>query len=200
MLLPAVARPLAALASSYTSALSTNPLATNCVTSSALAVLSDGIAQRLDLSTSSWDWERSGWMALWGAVVAGLMLSQWYVFLKRCSPRASTSAMALAGKVAVNQLVMSPGLNGCFFCFAILTRESPRARYTADKGARMLKKLRTDLPRTMLRSNAFWICVQSINFRFIPELWTLLWVNSAFVVWTTYLALVGFRRVKLADE
>ena len=73
-------------------------------------------------------------------------------------PQSGGGLGSAAGKVAVNQLVMSPGLNGCFFCFAILTRESPRARYTADKGARMLKKLRTDLPRTMLRSNAFWIC------------------------------------------
>ena len=48
----------------------------------------------------------------------------------------------------------------------------------------------------MYKRQLFWITVQSINFKLIPPLWTLLFVNSAFVVWTTYLSAVGFRRAK----
>jgi len=124
MFLPALARPALALASAYTASLDLAPLATNCATSACLSVLSDAFAQRLGPGTE-YDSHRAAWIFVWGALVSGLVMAAWLKLLAALFPEAQTSAAQLVGKVFVNQLVMSPGLNGGFFAFAIWTREAP---------------------------------------------------------------------------
>ena len=91
------------------------------VTAACLAMTSDAVAQRLCVDTEAqleecavYDYPRTAWIALWGSVVSGAMLQQWFVLLRYLFPLYKTSNWQLAGKVFVNQLVMSPGLNaGC---------------------------------------------------------------------------------------
>ena len=110
-----------ALLESYTNLLAKAPLRTNMVTAACLAMTSDAVAQRLCVDTEAkleecavYDYPRTAWIALWGSVVSGAMLRQWFVLLRYLFPLYKTSNWQLAGKVFVNQLVMSPGLNaGC---------------------------------------------------------------------------------------
>ena len=109
------------LLESYTNLLAKAPLRTNMVTAACLAMTSDAVAQRLCVDTEAqleecavYDYPRTAWIALWGSVVSGAMLQQWFVLLRYLFPLYKTSNWQLAGKVFVNQLVMSPGLNaGC---------------------------------------------------------------------------------------
>lgn len=90
------------------------------VTAACLAMTSDCVAQKLCAddgkaeACAPYDYPRTAWIALWGSVVSGAMLQQWFVLLRYLFPLYKTSNWQLAGKVFVNQLVMSPGLNaGC---------------------------------------------------------------------------------------
>ena len=182
--------------SCYNLALEAAPLATNVASAASLAVVSDGIAQSLTAppaATSSWDYERSAWMAVWGSFASGALIFYWLRFLSTLFPQARTSAAQLIGKVFVNQLIMSPGLNGGFFAFVIFTRTAPRLVMTAAKRRLLLEKYRADLLATCARSCAFWSVVQAVNFRVVPLRYGVLVTNFAFVVWTTYLSLVGNR-------
>ena len=109
-----------ALLESYTNLLAKAPLRTNMVTAACLAMTSDCVAQKLCAddgkaeACAPYDYPRTAWIALWGSVVSGAMLQQWFVLLRYLFPLYKTSNWQLAGKVFVNQLVMSPGLNaGC---------------------------------------------------------------------------------------
>ena len=108
------------LLESYTNLLAKAPLRTNMVTAACLAMTSDCVAQKLCAddgkaeACAPYDYPRTAWIALWGSVVSGAMLQQWFVLLRYLFPLYKTSNWQLAGKVFVNQLVMSPGLNaGC---------------------------------------------------------------------------------------
>ena len=186
------------LVSAYQSALVAAPLATNVVTASGLSVLADGMAQAVEqhgAEVRSWDHSRAAWISVWGAAVSGCMLFFWFRLLAYLFPLAASRPMQLLGKVALNQAVMSPGLNAGFFTFAILTREAPILRLTAEKRTLLCRKLREDLPRTIRRSCYFWSVAQTINFRYMPLAYNTLWTNACFLIWTTYISWVGFRRV-----
>ena len=186
----------ASLAHAYMRALSTAPVATNCATAAGLAVCSDAVAQSLGPS-ARWDASRTGWMAVWGAVVSGLALGQWFAFLAWLFPHAASEIAQLVSKVFVNQLVLSPSLNAGFFAWVIYTRDAPMCRMPPAKRAALTRKLCDDLPPTMLRSCCFWIVVQTINFRCLAPRWAVVFSNLAFVVWNSYLSLVGHRQSRL---
>ena len=184
---------------SYTNLLARAPLRTNMVTAACLAMTSDAVAQRLCVDTEakldecapSYDYPRTAWIALWGSVVSGAMLQQWFVLLRYLFPLYKTSNWQLAGKVFVNQLVMSPGLNAGFFAFVILTRDPPVLRFNAEKRREYGRKIRADLPATCLRSCVYWSIVQTFNFRLLPPKYTVIATSAAYLVWTVYLSLIA---------
>ena len=189
---------------SYTGLLATAPLATNCISAACLGMLSDGIAQSLApcasdafcdevVAVKTWDFERTAWMSVWGAAVSGGVIFFWLRLLATLFPSARTSTAQLISKVFVNQLVMSPGLNGGFFAFVVWTRTAPRMRMDASKWSQLVDKYRRDLLPTIMRSCLFWSAVQSVNFTIIPPQFGVLWTNAAFVLWTTYLSFVANR-------
>ena len=185
------------LLESYTNLLARAPLRTNMVTAACLAMTSDAVAQRLCVDTEAkldecavYDYPRTAWMALWGSVVSGAMLQQWFVLLRYLFPLYKTSNWQLAGKVFVNQLVMSPGLNAGFFAFVILTRDPPVLRFNAEKRREYGRKIRADLPATCLRSCVYWSIVQTFNFRLLPPKYTVIATSAAYLVWTVYLSLI----------
>ena len=205
------------LLESYTNLLAKAPLRTNMVTAACLAMTSDCVAQKLCAddgkaeACAPYDYPRTAWIALSGSVVSGAMLQQWFVLLRYLFPLYKTSNWQLAGKVFVNQLVMSPGLNaGCspcgnrlgdstpstrrprrFFAFVILTRDPPVLRFNADKRREYGRKIRADLPATCLRSCVYWSIVQTFNFRLLPPKYTVIATSAAYLVWTVYLSLIA---------
>ena len=196
----AMVSPLAALrpvVSLYCAALNKNPIATNCATAAALSVASDAIAQSVERrgstdSTKKHDTSRSLWMALWGFIMSGLMIHYWFIFLNGLFPVEGLTLVGALKKVMVNQLVMSPGLNGLFFTFATYTRGDVVG---GDKKAFLGRKLATDLLPTIKRSCVYWGTVQLVNFLFVPTTFSVLYTNFGFLIWTTYISLVGYRKV-----
>ena len=182
---------------SYTNLLAKAPLRTNMVTAACLAMTSDCVAQKLCAddgkaeACAPYDYPRTAWIALWGSVVSGAMLQQWFVLLRYLFPLYKTSNWQLAGKVFVNQLVMSPGLNAGFFAFVILTRDPPVLRFNAEKRREYGRKIRADLPATCLRSCVYWSIVQTFNFRLLPPKYTVIATSAAYLVWTVYLSLIA---------
>ena len=51
-----------------------------------------------------------------------------------------------------------------------------------------------------MNSNIFWSCVQTLNFRVLPDRLTVLSTNFFFVIWTTYLSIVGNRKKRPAQN
>lgn len=186
------ASPLRVAGDAYGAALAANPTRTNCATAAVLAVCADRFAQRL--TSKEWDARRSGAIAFWGAGVSGYALSKWLALLARWFPQAATSDAQLAAKVFVNQLVCSPGMNAGFFFFVVLTRDAPFLRMSQRNRRDLALKLRADLPATMARSCAFWVCVQTLNFRYLPPRYAVFVSNIAFLLWNTYLSLIGHRK------
>ena len=139
-------------------------------------------------------------MAVWGGAVSGLLIFFWLGWLGTLFPRARTSVAQLFFKVLVNQAVFAPFLNGGFFAFVIWTRAQPRLSLNDAKRRLLLATWRQDLLPTVLRAGAFWSVMQSINFRLVPVRYSVLFTNAAFVLWNTYLSLVGNRAAtKTAD-
>lgn len=179
---------------SYTNLLAKAPLRTNMVTAACLAMTSDTVAQRLCADTDECaphDVPRTAWIAVWGSVMSGAMLQQWFRLLRYLFPLYKTNNMQLAGKIFVNQLVMSPGLNAGFFAFVILTRDSPVLRFNAEKRRVYRRKISADLPATCLRSCVYWSIVQTFNFRLLPPKYTVVATSAAYLVWTVYLSLIA---------
>ena len=186
--------PLAPLISRYSAALATAPLLTNSVTAAGLSLVSDGVAQKLE--GGDYNIERAAWQFVWGGAIAGAMLYYWFALLQYLFPRARESVLALIGKVFVNQVVMSPGLNGGFFAFVIFTRTPPKLRMPLAKREAVKAKWRQDLLPTVIRSCLFWSCAQTINFGVLPPRLVTFSTNIFFLIWTTYLCVVGNRKVK----
>ena len=182
------------VATVYMQAVHAAPLSTNAATAGFLTVLSDKIAQRLDKDPSRKGVRRSAWALMWG-VLCSLLLTPWYEALDRAFPLARASWSQLAGKLAVNQAVVAPGLNALFFCYVIYTQVSPALRMTSVKRKQLVAKLHGELPATILRSAAYWTVMQAINFRMLPPELTVLWTMCASVVWSSYLAFVAHRRL-----
>ena len=63
----------------------------------------------------------------------------------------------------------------------------------AAKRRLLRDKYRADLLSTIARSCVFWSVVQATNFRFLPQQYGVVWTNGAFVIWTTFLCLIGNR-------
>ena len=188
-----------ALFNSYSCLLAAAPLQTNTITAAGLAVLSDSIAQKLEPSSAGYDRERGAWMLVWGAGAYGALVHYWMIFLTWLWPHARTQWAHTIGKVATNQATLSPALNAIFFAFVIWTRTKPRLRIDLGKRQQLMFKYRADLLPTCLRSTGYWACMQTINFRVIPMRFSVLWVNCAFVFWTTFLSLIG-NRVNCDDD
>ena len=180
----------------YSAALVAAPMATNVGTAAVISFTGDAIAQKLVPEKKTWDWARLAWITLtWGPLVNGYLLGKWFGILGGWFPDARTSVTSFVLKLATNQAVLAPSLNAGFFAFVILTRSKPIARITASKWAEWVNKCKADLFATVMQSNVYWSCVQTLNFRVFPDSLTVISTNVFFLFWTVYLCVVGNRKV-----
>ena len=76
----------------------------------------------------------------------------------------------------------------------IVARATQRGALLFEQGADFTEtKQRRELPATILRSCAYWACVQTLNFRLLPPQYATVCTMCASVVWSTYLAMVAHR-------
>lgn len=190
----------------YSACLVSHPMVTNVLTASALAVVADAVAQKIERSAEAkknpsialhHSFYRSVCISLYGAAVFGYFVQFWYRFLDMIVPKTHGMNMAkIATKVAINQLCMSPTLNTLFFTFVTFTRDSSSS--LTEKIQSLKLKIEKDLVPTIINSCLYWGVVQSVNFGYIAlrfAKYQLLYTNLAFTVWTVYLSLIGYRKV-----
>ena len=201
---------LFALSSKYSGCLLAQPLLTNIVTASSLCILSDSISQNFEQTRAATSvreaekkgltapkvakhsWYRSFCMSVYGAIVYGWLTTYWFKFLNHVVPQEGITMALVLKKVFINQLFMSPTLNGMFFTYVTITRDFTST--FAQKIIQVQLKLKRDLIPTIKRSCVYWGIVQFINFSYIATKFQLLYTNSAFVIWTTYIAFIGFKK------
>jgi Mpv17 / PMP22 family len=200
-----------AISREYSKCLQAQPLLTNVITASALCVLSDFISQSFERSKANASCEsdrmlgkttssvprhslyRSLCMGVYGATVYGWLITYWFKLLNSIVPQENITFLLVLKKVTINQFFMSPILNSLFFTYVTLTRE---LKSNLSQKIRSVKiKLGKDLIPTIKRSCVYWGIIQTINFSSVPTSYQLLYTNSAFVVWTTYIAFVGFQKL-----
>ena len=185
----------------YRSALTAAPLITNCVTSSGLSVVSGAIAQKIERrdcpvpNNPQHSISRSFWMSIWGFGFSGLILSHWFVILNSYFPADGLTLVGAVKKVFVNQLVLSTCLNTLFFIFTTYTR-ADLSTTGQNRVIILRQKLQNDLFPTIKRSFAFWGIIQTVNFLYVPTEYALIYTNVGALIWTVYLSLVGFRKLK----
>ena len=205
---------LHSIGSKYSGCLIARPLLTNVLTASSLCVLSDSVSQSIErrgAATSARDavkhglpvaqvmrhsWYRSFCMSVYGASVYGWLVTYWFKILNRLVPQENITFALIVKKVFINQLFMSPTLNGMFFTYVTMTRDVTST--LEQKIAQVKQKLDRDLIPTIKRSCVYWSIVQFINFSYMATKWQFLYTNSAFVVWTTYIAFIGFKKMDSA--
>ena len=200
-----------AISREYSKCLQAQPLLTNVITASALCVLSDFISQSFERSKAKASCEsdrilgkmtssvprhslyRSLCMGVYGATVYGWLITYWFKLLNSIVPQENITFLLVLKKVTINQFFMSPILNSLFFTYVTLTRE---LKSNLSQKIRSVKlKLGKDLIPTIKRSCVYWGIIQTINFSSVPTSYQLLYTNSAFVIWTTYIAFVGFQKL-----
>jgi Mpv17 / PMP22 family len=196
----------------YSKCLQAQPLLTNVITASALCVLSDFISQSFERSKANASFEsdrilgkttssvprhslyRSLCMGVYGATVYGWLITYWFKLLNSIVPQENITFLLVLKKVTINQFFMSPILNSLFFTYVTLTRELKSDLAQKIRSVKM--KLGKDLIPTIKRSCVYWGIIQTINFSSVPTSYQLLYTNSAFVMWTTYIAFVGFQKLE----
>lgn len=202
---------LITLQMSYIRSLNKAPLITNMLTASTLAVCSDCISQNIELSNKNnsikltnnldnqkeqirFSFYRSFCMSLYGAFILGWFVTIWFKFLNHLIPREGITLNKVILKVFINQILMSPFLNSLFFGYVILTRDFNNN--LQQKFILYKKKLSVDLLPTIARSCVYWSIVHLYNFLKLPDKYQLLYTNAAFLLWTIYISLIGYRVVK----
>lgn len=194
------------LSTEYSKSLKLRPLLTNVLTASSLCVVSDSISQAFERSKANaisrndaqdavqtHSWYRSLCMSIYGATVYGWLITYWFKILNHIVPQENITFALVLKKVTINQFFMSPILNSLFFTYVTATRDMTST--LRQKLAQIEKKLKKDLIPTMKRSCVFWGIVQTVNFSVISTTYQLLYTNTAFVIWTTYIAFVGFQKL-----
>jgi protein Mpv17 len=215
---------------SYSNCLESQPLLTNVITASTLCVTSDFISQTFERSKAKeciiqaateinslteyqqismkntilpklpdYSFYRSFCMSVYGASVYGWLINYWFSYMNYLIPQEGITSPLILEKVLLNQVCCSPLLNIFFFIFVTMTRDIMKTTFPG-KILQVKRKLEIDFIPTYQRSCLFWPLVQFINFSYIGTEYQLLYTNSAFVLWTTYISFIGFRKMECKVE
>lgn len=182
----------------YTTTLQKWPLATNIVTASMITVCSDSISQAIERFNNRGkavcvhhSWKRSLNMAVYGSAVSGAFIFNWFKFLDKLVPVPLTFPR-VCYKIFVNQFFMAPFLSSLFFAWVIFTRETSSFQ---EKQRSLRKKLKSDLLPTIQKACVYWSILHLFNFSIVPKEFQVVYTSFGFLIWTTYLSIVGYRKV-----
>ena len=209
--LPAEAFEVASLVDGYESALQAFPLATKCVTSLVGFTVADVVAQTLSLAGPlrrrpdadddhlRFDPRRTLANGVFGLAFYGPVSSAWYAALDaNVLPDAPSSAVAVAAKTALDQIVWAPVLVASLFAWDLVRAGEPLAPSTetrdGDAAEHLLipsdglpGKLARDLLPALLVNWSFWPLFHVLNFRFVDPEDRVLYVNAVQVLFNVFL-------------
>ena len=173
---------MASLWARYLSLLETRPIVTKAVTSAALYVVGDTLAQKLDgtLDRSGYDVARGRTAVIWGGLIFAPIAHGWYNrVLNPMFP--GTSAKSILAKTALDQTLWALPANAAYIgCSNLLMGRS------VDEAKEVVQ---TQIKPVMLTNWSVWPAIQLANFRFIPPPLQLPVINVAIVGWSCFLAI-----------
>lgn len=180
----------------YDDCLRRQPLLTKCVTSGVLFGVGDRLAQHLEgrkaaevdeaspadeldagKSPSS-DFARTGRMMLYGGLVFPPIAHHWYNWIERLAP--GSAAMAVARKIAMDQLIFAPGITTTFFTVS----QSLEGKSLREA----LAVAREKVPPTLKVNYMVWPLVHVFTFNFVPLQYRILYINFVSIGWSTFLS------------
>ena len=193
-----VIRCSAGIIESYELALEASPLLVKSTTSLVGFLVADLVAQGLSSSRREdgdgrgIDLTRSGRNALFGFALYGPFSAGWYDLLdKYVLPEDPTSALAVAAKVAADQVAWAPVLVTTLFAWDLA--------WNGDNvvGGGLQTKLRADLIDTLKVNWSFWPVFHVLNFRFVPPGDRILYINAVQVLYNVFLC---YKASERSDE
>lgn len=132
-------------------------------------------------STFSWDSGRTFRFGFLGFVLIAPCTHFWYGWLASTFP--GTGALAIAKRVAFDQLVYAPTFIPAFFMSVKLLEGTPLQQSADDLIAQFPDIYKTNL--------LVWVPASSINFAFVPVKFMVLFGNVVGLFWNTYLSYVS---------
>ncbi|GJQ13026.1 hypothetical protein GpartN1_g4817.t1 [Galdieria partita] len=168
---------------SYRQLLMDKPVMTKSVTCGVLSLAGDVAAQYLEQRYSKKDSKKVIQMDVgrtmrftsFGLLIFGPCAHYWYQLLDRLFPKATTRS--LISKVLADQTLFTPlAIVGVFSYVSLL------------EGRPFVSKVKQDFWTTLKANWALWLPAQTINFRFTPPEYRVLFVNSVALIWNVYLA------------
>ncbi|KAI8079725.1 sym-1 [Halteromyces radiatus] len=176
----------------YNRLLSKYPIFVQSISTSCLFGTGDLIAQQLieKQGLEKHDMARTGRMMIFGGLVAGPALSNWYRVLEH-NVKGSTPVKALLKKVAVDQFLCAPVFIGVFF--------SVQGWMEGKSVEEIKQKLDHGYTTAVINNYKLWPAVQLVNFYFIPLNHRLMMTNLVALGWNSYLSWINHRSSQLAD-
>ncbi|CAM6020644.1 unnamed protein product [Sphagnum balticum] len=177
----------------YVHILVLHPMYTQMFTSALLWGSGDVVAQVANgfgqmLNGGKMDWKRVGTASLFGAIFVGPVGNFWYQFLEYvCAKRLKfepNSICFMGTKLLADTFLYGPMHLLVFFLYMGLVAGNTLVQMKQD--------IKDDYFPTLLTEGIVWMCIQLVNFRFVPVQHQLLFVNgfslldSAFLSWVKY--------------
>ena len=197
------------LAAGYDRLNTTRPVLTKSLTSSLMLGASDIVCQKLVPSShdasGGLDVQRAARMASWGLLVNGPIGHLWYLGLERMVR--IQGALAIAAKVAIDQLVWTPPLTALFFtyegclqgetldeakgCAAEKLWPTLKANWVVRRPRQSRASVMSIIavPIPVSRAWQVWPVVHLCTFSVVPLNYRVLWVNCANFVWSGFLSM-----------
>lgn len=172
---------LAGIWESYNNALESKPILVKGLTSFTGFALGDILAQCFIEKDSEFDVQRLLRLASFGLLIHGPTSHYFYGALDNVIK--GTSALAVASKVGIDQVLWNP-IFGCAFFSYIGMLEG-----AGIEGCKL--KIKNDLMTAVTGSWKVWPIAHAINFRFIPTSQRLLYINSIQIFYNVFLSIVA---------
>ncbi|KAI8847370.1 hypothetical protein BC829DRAFT_375608 [Chytridium lagenaria] len=178
---------------SYDRILNRRPILTQALSTGALFVIGDIIAQQgvEKKGFEKHDIVRTARLAAFGSFVAGPSVAMWYPFLQK-SVTFKAPIAALTARVFLDQMLFAPTFIAIFFSFNGLM-EGKNVDQVKDK-------LQKGYMAALYNNWKLWPAVQFANFALVPVLYRSLVVNTVATGWNTYLSVANAEIEKGTSE
>lgn len=123
------------------------------------------------------DLVRTARMASFGLLFYGPLQQRWYGLLDRNFAGASTKNFL--SKVALNQLALGPVVLAASFAWNLAL---------TGQAQRIVQKIKSDGPKSMVNGWKFWVPASSLNFWIVPLRYQVLYMSTCGMLWTSYLS------------
>ncbi|KZS89938.1 hypothetical protein SISNIDRAFT_488800 [Sistotremastrum niveocremeum HHB9708] len=181
---------MASLLKLYNTALLRRPLVTQCATAAVLFGAGDVIAQQaIDRKGADHDFARTARLTFYGGALFGPIMTKWYQWLGGI--KFSSPSRALASRVALDQLALTPVAVGFFFTSMTLLEGQGLTEAQT--------RLESAYVPTLVRNWGVFVPTQILNFAVFPTHLRFVVVSVVSLFWNTYLSFANAQTKKSVE-